>query len=256
MGNSYVFLGRPKSMGSETDVHRIPARREAVRGGGTVLGGGVLAGRAGGSAGSTRADTTDATTSSQSTAADSTPYEVTIEPAGSHTFEETPETCASIPGAWMDVAMGFGIQPTAVAALDRLPLNCYDALPGVDSAFAGEECVPFEPIGSAELLEVDPDDVGAIDSLSCVDDARSGAVTGAARSHGTLGRPSAVENGEVGRTDGQYTGPIVDPFSAEALAERPSPDGYGEWPGSVGDVPEDERPFDRGRVADVVEGAV
>lgn len=57
---------------------------------------------------------------------------MTIKPAGSHTFGEAPETHASIPGAWMDIAMGFGIKPTAVAAFDRLPLKYYEALPGVD----------------------------------------------------------------------------------------------------------------------------
>ncbi|WP_336330696.1 ABC transporter substrate-binding protein [Haloarcula sp. CGMCC 1.2071] len=393
-------------MGTQTDVHEIPTRRETIKGGGAVLGGGLLAGCASESPNAEPTETNDTTTSQ--TKEDLTPYEVTIEPAGSHTFEEVPETYASIPGAWMDIAMGFGIQPTAVAAFDRLPLKYYDALPGVEfdadavqtlgesaesqydkevfydvdadvhlmdprmlkkysgwedkdleeiesrvgpilgslirfpfsgrepyytlyeafekaaqlfqrqaqyeawidlkksfyadiesrvpvsgkdaptvaafnfgfkpesgnffaanidaarndtrsfrmlgvgNAFEGEEYVPFKPIGYEKLLEVDPDYIGMIGYLSYIDDTQFQKTIKAAQSHETLSELSAVQNENFVRTGGQYMGPIIDLFSTEALAKQLYPEEYGEWPGSIHDVPDEEQLFDRQRVADII----
>jgi iron complex transport system substrate-binding protein len=399
-------------MATGTDVQEVPTRRETIKGGGTILGGGLLAGCASGGSDPTPGDAPEPTTSAPSTTERSTPYEVTIEPAGSHTFEEVPETYASIPGAWMDIAMGFGIQPEAVAAFDRLPLKYYDALPGVsfdadavqtlgesaesqydkevfydvdadvhlmdprmlkrysgwtdddlaeiesrvgpllgslirfpfggrepyytlyeafekaaqlfqrqaqyeawvdltesfyadiesrvplsgddaptvaafnfgfepesgkffaanidaarndtrsfrmlgvDNAFDGDEYVPFKPIGYEKLLEVDPDYIGTIGYLSYIDDARFQEIIDAAQNHETLSRLRAVREGNFVRTGGQYMGPIIDLFSTEALAKQLYPDEYGEWPGSIHAVPEDEQLFDRQRVADIVNGNV
>ncbi|KZX49089.1 MULTISPECIES: ABC transporter substrate-binding protein [Haloarcula] len=393
-------------MASEADVHEVPTRRETIKGGGTILGGGLLAGCTGENGDSTPADRTGTPTETESR----TPYEVTIEPAGSHTFEDVPETYASIPGAWMDIAMGFGIQPTAVAAFDRLPLKYYDALPGVkfdadavrtlgesaesqydkevfydvdadvhlmdprmlkkysgwededlaeieskvgpimgslirfpfdgrepyytlyeafektaqlfqrqaqyeawvdlkeafytdvesrvpvsgeeaptvaafnfgfdpesgkffaanlnakrndtrsfrtlgvNNAFEGEEYVPFKPIGYEQLLEVDPDYIGMIGYLSYIDDEQFQGIVETAQNHETLSQLSAVENGNFVRTGGQYMGPIIDLFSTEALAKQLYPEEFGEWLGSIDEVPADEQLFDRQRVADIVNG--
>jgi iron complex transport system substrate-binding protein len=395
-------------MATQTDVHEIPTRRETIKGGGAVLGGGLLAGCASESPDAEPTETNDTTTSQ--TKEDPTPYEVTIEPAGSHTFEEVPETYASIPGAWMDIAMGFGIQPTAVAAFDRLPLKYYDALPGVEfdadavrtlgesaesqydkevfydvsadvhlmdprmlkrysgwedgdleeiesnigpilgslirfpfdgrdpyytlyeafgkaaqifqrqaqyeawvelkepfyadiesrlpatgdkaptiaafnfgfdaesgefyaanidaarndtrsfrilgvnNAFEGDEYVPFKRIGYEELLEVDPDYIGTIGYLSYIDDDQFQEIIETAQDHETVGQLSAVQEGNFVRTGGQYMGPIIDLFSVEALAKQLYPEEYGEWPGSIHDVPDGEQLFDRQRVADIING--
>lgn len=393
-------------MASEADVHEVPTRRETIKGGGTILGGGLLAGCTGENGDSTPTDRTGTPTETESR----TPYEVTIEPAGSHTFEDVPETYASIPGAWMDIAMGFGIQPTAVAAFDRLPLKYYDALPGVkfdadavrtlgesaesqydkevfydvdadvhlmdprmlkkysgwededlaeieskvgpimgslirfpfdghepyytlyeafektaqlfqrqaqyeawvdlkeafytdvesrvpvsgeeaptvaafnfgfdpesgkffaanlnakrndtrsfrtlgvNNAFEGEEYVPFKPIGYEQLLEVDPDYIGMIGYLSYIDDEQFQGIVETAQNHETLSQLSAVENGNFVRTGGQYMGPIIDLFSTEALAKQLYPEEFGEWLGSIDEVPADEQLFDRQRVANIVNG--
>ncbi len=399
-------------MAGDIRVHDAPTRRDAIKGSGVVLGGGLLAGCTGneGATPTTDADTT--TGRSTATAESVAPYEVTVEPADSHTFEDVPETYASIPGAWMDIAMGFGIQPAAVAAFDRLPLKYYDALPdvefdasavqtlgesaesqydkevfydvdadvhlmdprllkryagwadddlaeieanvgpilgsllrfpfggqdpyytlyealekaaqlfqgqdqyaawvtlreevyadvrsrvpvsgadaptvaalnfgfdpdsgefyaaaidaprndtrsfrvlNVDSAFEGDEYVPFMQIGTEELLEVDPDYIGVIGQLSYVDEDRFQATIQAARNHETLGQLRAVQAGNVVRTGGQYMGPIIDLFSLEALAKQLYPETFGAWPGAVGDVPADEQLFDRERVAAIVNGEV
>ncbi|QIB74503.1 ABC transporter substrate-binding protein [Halogeometricum borinquense] len=399
-------------MAAETDVHEIPTRREMIQGGSTILGGGLLAGCISDGGDPTPADATDTATNSPTPTDSPTSYEVAIEPAGRHTFEEVPETYASIPGAWMDIAMGFGIQPKAVAAFDRLPLKYYDALPGVDfdadavrtlgesaeskydkevfydvdadvhlmdsrmlkkysgwddedleeiesnvgpilgslirfpfggrdpyytlyeafekaaqifqrqaqyeawvtlkesfyadiesrvpvsggdaptvaafnfgfdpesgkffaanidaprndtrsfrmlgvnNAFQGEEYVPFKPVGTGKLLDVDPDYIGMIGYLSYIDDTQLQKVVETAQDHDVLSQLRAVENGNFVRTGGQYMGPIIDLFSTEALAKQLYPDEYGEWPGSIHDVPEEEQLFDRQRVADIINGNV
>ncbi|GGN22820.1 hypothetical protein [Halarchaeum nitratireducens] len=75
-----------------------------------------------------------------------------------------------------------------------------------------------------------------------------------AQSHETVGTLRAVQEGNFVRTGGKRMGPIVDLFSAEATAKQLYPEEFGEWPGSIDEVPEDERLFDRQRVADVVNG--
>jgi iron complex transport system substrate-binding protein len=397
-------------MAAGTNVHEVPTRRETIKGSGTILGGGLLTGCLGDTSDGTPEGESNATTSSPSSTETHTSYEVTIEPAGSHTFEKPPETYASIPGAWMDIAMGFGIQPEAVAAFDRIPLKYYEALPGVDfdadavktlgesaesqydkevfydvdadvhlmdprmlkkysgwddedldeiesnvgpilgslirfpfggrdpyytlyeafekaahlfqrqaqyeawvelkeafyagiesrvpvsgdeaptvaafnfgfepesgkffaanidaarndtrsfrklgvnNAFEGEEYVPFKPIGYEKLIEVDPDYIGVIGHLSYKNSDEFLSIVEAAQDHETLRKLSAVENGNFVRTGGQYVGPIIDLFSTEALAKQLYPETFGEWPGSIHDVPADEQLFDRQRVADIING--
>lgn len=404
-------------MAGDVRVHEVPTRRETIEGAGAIVGGGLLAGCDGDRDGPTAlpggTDATDAETPTEtSTAATLASYEVSVEPAGRHTFDEVPETYATIPGAWLDLAMALGVQPKAVAAFDRLPLKYYDALPdvtfdtdavrtlgesaesqydkevfydvdadvhlmdprmlkqysgwddedlaeiesevgpiigstirfpfggrdpyytlyealekaaaifqrraryeawlelkesvyaeiesrlpatgddvptvaafnfgfdveggqfyaatidaprndtrtfrllGVNDAFADEEYVPFEPVDAETLLAVDPEYIGLIGYLTYVDDATVQSTIEAARDHDTLGELQAVQAGNVLRTGGQYMGPIVDLFSAEALAKQLYPEAFGEWPGAVGDVPAEERLFDRQRVADVVNGVL
>ncbi|MFD1600604.1 ABC transporter substrate-binding protein [Halobellus rarus] len=392
-------------MGNSTAIqHEVPTRRDAIKGGGTILGGGLLTGCLGGGDDST---TTTSTATETPTTTTSTPtsYDVTVEPSGRHTFEEVPETYASIPGAWMDIAMALGIQPKAVASFDRLPVKYYEALPdvefdvddvqtlgesaesqydkevfyevdadvhlmdprmlkkysgwddadleeieanvgpllgsmirfpydgrdpyytlyeafekaaqifqrqaqydawvdlkesvyadvrsrvpddaptvaafnfgfdveggqfyaanidaprndartfrllGVDNAFEGDSYVPFKPIGHEALLEIDPDYIGVIGQLSYVDNETFQATIEAAQAHETLGQLTAVENGNFLRTGGQYMGPIVDLFSTEALAMQLYPDEFGQWPGSIEDVPAENQLFDRAQVATII----
>ncbi|WP_459191684.1 ABC transporter substrate-binding protein [Halosimplex sp. J119] len=64
---------------------------------------------------------------------------------------------------------------------------------------------------------------------------------------------TAVQNDRLypGGTGSQ--GPIINLFQTEMLAKQLYPDEFGEWPG-FGEIPEDERLFDRQRVADIVNG--
>jgi iron complex transport system substrate-binding protein len=123
---------------------------------------------------------------------------------------------------------------------------------GVDNAFEGDSYVPFKPIGHEALLEIDPDYIGVIGQLSYVDNETFQATIEAAQTHETLGQLTAVENGNFLRTGGQYMGPIVDLFSTEALAMQLYPDEFGQWPGSIEDVPAENQLFDRAQVAAII----
>lgn len=74
--------------------------------------------------------------------------------------------------------------------------------------------------------------------------------------HSTASELQAVRDGNVVRAAGQFMGPIAHLFSTEALAKQVFPERFGEWPGDSEAIPEDERLFDRERVADIVNGNV
>ncbi|MFC6724843.1 ABC transporter substrate-binding protein [Halobium palmae] len=125
---------------------RVPTRREYVKYGGAVLGGGLLAGCAGNAgsestptgtgAASTAARATGTTTDAETTAETETartdvPYDVEVEPYGTVTFEEIPETYVALgSGAWPDIGFAFGREPVAMST-SYYPLQYYEALPGV-----------------------------------------------------------------------------------------------------------------------------
>jgi len=71
---------------------------------------------------------------------------------------------------------------------------------------------------------------------------------------------SAVQNGRVYAQGARYQGPILNLFQLEMTAKQLYPEVFGEWPtyeaGAYPDLSEDERLFDRQRVADVINGAV
>ncbi|MBP2251714.1 iron complex transport system substrate-binding protein [Halarchaeum solikamskense] len=394
-------------MGCGSDTNHAPTRRDAIKGGSAVLGGGLLAGCSS-SRREPDATATAEATSDGATTEDVDPYEVTVRPGGTGTFDDLPETYATIPGVWMDLAMGFGIPPKAVASFNRISLDYYDALPGVEfdaddvltfgtdgesgsydkevlyeidadvhlmdprllkrysgwdegdldeieanvgpilgsfirfpyggrdpyyslyeafekaaeifqrrqqyeawvdlkeevyatirsrvpdetptvaafnfqfapddgkfhaanvyaprndtrslrllgveDALPAGEYVPNAAIGYEELLELDPDYIGCIGDLSYRSEAEFEQMIQSAQSHETVGTLRAVQEGNFVRTGGKRMGPIVDLFSAEATAKQLYPEEFGEWPGSIDEVPEDERLFDRQRVADVVNG--
>ncbi|MDS0295020.1 ABC transporter substrate-binding protein [Halogeometricum luteum] len=74
------------------------------------------------------------------------------------------------------------------------------------------------------------------------------------------GQLSAVQNGRVYAQAARYQGPILNLFQLEMTAKQLYPDRFGEWPtyteGPYPELPEDERLFDRQRVADAVNGEV
>ncbi|WP_049900104.1 ABC transporter substrate-binding protein [Halococcus agarilyticus] len=125
-------------------------RRECVRYGGALVGGGLFAGCIGGSgdddrggdriaaggsnSSSTSAETSDRTGSKPSqerTSATQGSYEATPKPYGPVSFDEPPNSYATTGGAWTDVGFAFGSEPAAMSRIDPYPTRYYDLLPGV-----------------------------------------------------------------------------------------------------------------------------
>jgi iron complex transport system substrate-binding protein len=112
-----------------------PTRRECVKYGGVIAGGGLLAGCSG-AGGESEPTETDTTATATGTATDSS-YSVTMEPMGTVTFESVPER-------WMAYFSTYGDMAIALGQLDGLggliftenwPLSFFDALPDVDVSF-------------------------------------------------------------------------------------------------------------------------
>ncbi|EMA55771.1 ferrichrome ABC transporter substrate-binding protein [Halococcus thailandensis JCM 13552] len=122
---------------------------------------------------------------------------------------------------------------------------------GLKDAFGKQ--TPDAAVGYEELLDVDPDYIGGVGLLTSMNhDEFTSQVVEPLEANANGQSLNAVKNGNVVRTGGQYMGPIVDLFSTEALAKQVFPDQFGEWPGSIGDIPKNERLFDRKRLSEII----
>ncbi len=115
--------------------YEAPTRRDYMKYGGAVIGGGLLAGCAGQSdSGSTPTETAipepseteTATPTDSPTETDST-YEVCMEPTGCATFDQVPEKWYSLTGPWADMAVALGRADGATAMLNA-PEFYFDAV--------------------------------------------------------------------------------------------------------------------------------
>jgi len=90
-----------------TDTTGVPTRREYIKGGGAVVGGGLLAGCAGDEdPESTPTDT--ATDEPTETATEDTSYSVTMDPVGTVEFDEVPETWLTWSTDYADIGFILG----------------------------------------------------------------------------------------------------------------------------------------------------
>ncbi|WP_134671713.1 ABC transporter substrate-binding protein [Halorussus marinus] len=155
-------------------------------------------------------------------------------------------------------AIWRGVRPDSgqfrVAPLHRLGNNTKSYYRvGLRDAFEGQ--YPDGPIGYEELLRADPDYIGAVGALTF--STHEQFVTNVVEpfENNENGQDlTAVQEGNVIRSSGQYMGPIVDMFSTEAVAKMVYPEEFGEWPGPVGELSEEEQLFDRQRVLDIING--
>ncbi|MFC7139648.1 ABC transporter substrate-binding protein [Halosimplex aquaticum] len=130
-----------------------PTRREWLRYGSALVGGGLLAGCSEGESTDTPADggadqtatptdtptaeptATPTDTPERTATADSaaeTPYSVSIEPVGSVEFESVPETWVANNGSWADMGIALGLEPPkGVWLTNRYHTQYYDEIPGV-----------------------------------------------------------------------------------------------------------------------------
>jgi iron complex transport system substrate-binding protein len=110
-----------------------PTRREYLRFGSAVVGGGLLAGCAGGQSGSAPTETATGTPTSTERTSETEPYTVEMAPVGEVTFDSVPETWVAYTGDYADmgVALGRGDGLTAIGVRARFGAHYYDELPGV-----------------------------------------------------------------------------------------------------------------------------
>ena len=119
----------------ETIRHEVPTRRDTIKYGGAVVGGGLLAGCTENSgSGTTPEDTqTETNTSAGEVKTADTGYSVTMEPVGTLEFEEPPETWFPFTGDYADmgVALGQGDGLEAIGLASRFGSHHYEELSGV-----------------------------------------------------------------------------------------------------------------------------
>lgn len=127
---------------------------------------------------------------------------------------------------------------------------------GARDAFADENWSNlWGTVGYETMLDADPDVIlhlwGTTPTYEMSD------VRDRLRDSEVGGRLSAVADGRVYASGMRYQGPIMNLFQLEMTAKQLYPDVFGSWPGyedgqSYPEIPEDERLFDRDRVAGIV----
>jgi ABC-type Fe3+-hydroxamate transport system substrate-binding protein len=126
-------------MADDSSSRRRPTRRDYVRYGGAILGGGLLAGCTGSSGGgSTREDTATETETAADTAtetpAEDTGYSVTMSPVGEVTFEEVPSNVMAYSPQYVDMLVALGHED----ALNSIGFDSYvEGLQYFFDAFGG-----------------------------------------------------------------------------------------------------------------------
>lgn len=113
-------------------------------------------------------------------------------------------------------------------------------------------------VDSETLLEADPDVIlflGGFEPETSLPERRE-----IFRSDPVFSEITAVRNERVHPQGARYQGPILNLFQLEMTAKQLYPEVFGEWPtyeeGPYPEISEDERMFDRQRVADIVNGEV
>ncbi|MFC7078440.1 ABC transporter substrate-binding protein [Haloarcula halophila] len=121
-------------MADDYGGQEAPTRRDYMKYGGAVIGGGLLAGCTGDSGSDGDSGPTDAGTATDA----DTGYSVTMEPMGTVEFEEPPETWLAFLSTYGDMGIALG-KADGLRGLwnpETMPATFYDALPGVDVPFA------------------------------------------------------------------------------------------------------------------------
>jgi iron complex transport system substrate-binding protein len=124
-------------MEHESTEHEAPTRRDCIKYGGAVIGGGLLAGCTSGRGGNSGNDTgggssVDAANGSAATDAGSSSYSVSIVPMGEVTFDSVPTKWLANNGSWTDMGVALGQDlPEGVWLTERYITNYYKKIPGV-----------------------------------------------------------------------------------------------------------------------------
>jgi iron complex transport system substrate-binding protein len=123
-------------MDHESAKHEAPTRRDYVKYGGAVIGGGLLAGCTGESSPGSGANGSNGSTSSgreSATPEGRNSYSVTMAPMGDVEFESVPETWVANNGSWADMGIALGQEPPmGLWRPNRYHTHIYDDIPGVN----------------------------------------------------------------------------------------------------------------------------
>jgi len=116
-----------------------PTRREVIEGGGALIGGGLLAGCAGESTPSSGANSSNGSSGGRSTTSSSNSWKVTMQPAGTRTFSEVPDSFTVYSNGWADIAASLGQLDGLVgmASPEDFLVDFYNRLPGVSLNTSG-----------------------------------------------------------------------------------------------------------------------
>ncbi|WP_424000410.1 ABC transporter substrate-binding protein [Haloarcula salina] len=144
-----------------------PTRRECLKYGGAVVGGGLLAGCTGGEA-DTEAQRTSAGGTATASEAEPTPttpktttdtaYDVTIEPAGTVTFPSVPDIWVAENASWADMGVALGLgKPSAVVLTGEYRTWHYEDVPGLSASKDGMTSLWQDGIAKELLYDIDAD---------------------------------------------------------------------------------------------------
>jgi len=152
----------------------MPTRRDLVKYGGTIIGGGLLAGCTGDDgSGSTTTEPSNGDPESTTAGSETeihTPagesYTVSMPPVGEVEFEEVPETWAANNGSWADMGIALGqAPPEAVYLTARYHTQYYDKIPGVSVDKSGMMSLWESELDVEDFLALGEDvDVFVMDS--------------------------------------------------------------------------------------------
>ena len=154
-------------MADERPGRGAPTRRDYVKYGGAVVGGGLLAGCAGqsGSGSTSESDGTDAASTNGTgtepevaTGTDAS-WTATMPPVGELEFDAAPESLFDSEGFVADIATALGHGDIVVAfSYEKWPTHFYEGLPGVDPDTDFDTSLMADGAADKEVFyEIDPD---------------------------------------------------------------------------------------------------
>jgi iron complex transport system substrate-binding protein len=145
-------------MADDATEHDGPTRRDCVKFGGAIVGGGLLAGCAGdGGSGSTGTNATQRANGSASTGGAG--YSVTMAPAGTVEFDAVPQSVAPFTADYIDmmVALGHGDAAESIWYRGRYKTIHYEELDGVSVDLDGLTQLWNDGISKEPFYEIDAD---------------------------------------------------------------------------------------------------
>jgi iron complex transport system substrate-binding protein len=146
-------------MADESSEHKAPTRRDYIKYGGAVVGGGLLAGCTGdsdGGSGTASSTETPTKTATETTTTEDSSYSVTIEPVGEVSFDAVPKTWVAENASWADMGVALGMdKPSAVVLTGEYRTWHYEDIPGLSTSKEDMVSLWQDGISKELLFEID-----------------------------------------------------------------------------------------------------